>query len=234
LAAACIPLAATALAGCKTTQQANDRRELWASRTLASRVPVDVTKENPDVKVERVAVVRGKDGGAIVAVLRNVSDHVVNDLPIEAGVGNQPVNVGKAFTYAQTRAPALDPGEEGTWVFHPKKPLPAGAPFARVGEPPSPALASTDELPQLEAISPISDANSANTTLSVRITNKSDIPQYDLEVYAVATKGKDYAAAGVAPIEHLGSNGDATVEVPLTGDAKGAPVQLFVSPIYFK
>jgi hypothetical protein len=229
--ATCIPLAATALAGCKTTQQSNDRLELRADRTLASRVPIDVAKQSPDVRVERTAVVDGAKGGAIVAVLKNVSDHVTSDLPIEAGVGGQPLNSGKTFSYGQTRAPALDPGEETTWVFQSDKRLPPGAPFARVGTAPSPALATTGSLPEIDA-SPAS--GSTNSTLSVKITNKSDIPQYDLEVYAVAKKGQQYTAAGAAAIEHLGSNGSKTVDVPLAGETKGAQVQLFISPIYFK
>jgi hypothetical protein len=231
--ATCIPLAATALTGCKTTQQSNDRLELRAKRELTSRVPVDVRKQNPEIKVERTAVVIGAKGkgGAIVAVLKNVSDHVTNDLPIEVGVGGEPLNSGKTFTYGQTRAPALDPGEETTWVFQSDKPLPAGAPFARVGTPPSPALATAGSLPGIEA----SQASPpANSTLSVKITNKSDIPQYDLEVYAAAKKGQRYVLAGATAVEHVGSNGSTTVDVPLTGDAKEAPVKLFVSPIYFK
>jgi hypothetical protein len=231
--ASCIPLATTALAGCKTTQQSNDRLELRATREISSRVPVDVPKENPDIKVERTAVVDGAKGkgGAIVAVLKNVSDHVTNDLPIEAGVGGQPLNSGKTFTYGQTRAPALDPGEETTWVFQSDKLLPAGAPFARVGSPPSPALATTHSLPGIEA----SQASPpTNSTLSVKITNKSDIPQYDLEVYAAAKKGQRYVVAGATGVEHLGSNESTTVDVPLSGDAKGTSVQLFISPIYFK
>ncbi|MDX6627218.1 MAG: hypothetical protein QOE56_2207 [Solirubrobacterales bacterium] len=230
MVATCIPLAATALAGCKTTQQSNDRLELRAHRTLASRVPVDVAKQNPDIRVERTAIVDGDKGGAIVAVLKNVSDHVTSDLPIEVGVGGQPLNSGKAFSYGQTRAPALDPGEETTWVFQTDKPLPGGAPFARVGTPPSPALATADSLPDIEA-SPASAP--ANSTLSVKITNKSDIPQYDLAVYAAAKKGQRYVVAGTGAVEHLGSNGSTTVNVPLTGDAK-ASLRLFVSPIYFK
>jgi hypothetical protein len=233
LAATCIPLAATALAGCKTTQQSNDRLELRATREISSRVPVDVRKQNPEIKIERTAVVNGEKGkgGAIVVVLKNVSDHVTSDLPIEVGVGGQPLNSGKTFTYAQTRAPALDPGEETTWVFQATKPLPAGAPFARVGMPPSPALATPDSLPGIEARTASVPTNS---TLSVKITNKSDIPQYDLAVYAVAKKAQRYVEAGTGELEHLGSNGGTTIDVPLTGNAKAADLQLFVSPIYFK
>jgi hypothetical protein len=236
LAATCVPLAATALAGCKTTQQSNDRLELRAKRELASRVPVDVRKQNPEIKVERTAVVDGAKGkgGAIVAVLKNVTGHVTNDLPIEVGVGGQPLNSGKTFTYGQTRAPALDPGEETTWVFQSDKPLPAGAPFARVGTPPSPPLATTGSLPGIEADPAPGVSAAANSTLSVKITNKSDIPQYDLEVYAAARKGQRYVVAGTTGVEHLGSNGSTTVDVPLTGDAKGTRVQLFIAPIYFK
>jgi hypothetical protein len=233
LAATCIPLAVTALAGCKTTQQSNDRLELRSTRELTSRVPVDVRKQNPEIKIVQTAVVNGprEKGGAIVAVLKNVSDHVTNDLPIEVGVGGQPLNSGKTFTYAQTRAPALDPGQQTTWVFQTAKPLPGGAPFARVGTPPSPALATTGSLPEIEA-SPASAPT--NSTLSVKITNKSDIPQYDLAVYAAAKKGQHYVVAGTGGVEHLGSNGSTTIDLPLTGDAEAADLQFFVSPIYFK
>ena len=223
------------LPGCETTQDANARLLLRGDHTRASRLPVNVTTTDPNVKVLAADAVRGKDNGAIVVSLRNDGDTTATDLPIEVGVrsggSETPLNAKGAEYYGENHAPALPPGKGTTWVFPVAKAVPPGTAFARVGPPPAGAATPGDDLPEIQAElqNPL-----ANSTLSVKITNKSDIPQYDMGVYAVAKKGSSYVAAGEATLEHLGSNGTATVQVPVAGDGQGAQFQIFVTPTFFK
>jgi hypothetical protein len=234
--ALCLLLAVVA-AGCKTTQQSNDRLEIRAKRTIEARTPIDVTRVNPDVKVVRAVLVRGKGGGAVVVTLVNTGSESATELPLEVGVkgdgGEEALNAGKTLGYAENHAPALEPGQETTWVFKTGEPLPAGdTAFAKIGaEPADPLTAPGDDLPDLEAVM---QGTPTGGSLSVKITNKSDIPQYDLGVYATAKKGRRFVVAGQATIEHIGSNEDKTVAVPLIGDPKDATVQLFITPTYFE
>jgi hypothetical protein len=226
--AALLPVAFAA-SGCQTTQQQNDRLELRATRELASRKPVAVDKPSPDVKVTGTSVVSGKDGSAIVVALQNNGTKAASDLPIEVGAGGRVLNGGKELPYFQTHAPALAPGERGTWVFTTKEKA-GGDPFAKVGAAPSPPVSSADGLPELAATASAQQGGS----VTVDVANKSDIPQYDLQVYAVAKDAHGYLAAGAATLEHLGSGSDHSVALHLTGDPKNAPVQLFTSPTYFE
>jgi hypothetical protein len=235
IVAICIP-GAIALSGCKTTQQSNDRLALRAKRTLEGRKPVHVSRPNADIKVEEATLVRGPKGGAVVVVLRNEGAKIASDLPIEVGVrdggGETVLNAGKTLPYFQSHAPALAPGGKTTWVFRSEKPLPAGgAAFAKVGVAGPQPLTEPSRLPDVSvsAASPVT-----NSTLSVTIRNNTDVPQYDLEVYATAKKGRSYVAAGQTAVEHIGSDSSATVELPLIGEPKGARIELFTSPTYFQ
>ncbi len=69
--AASLVVIATAVSGCATTQDANKRASIQADRTLASRKPLVLRGTDEAVRVVRTSVVSGKDGSAIVVVLRN-------------------------------------------------------------------------------------------------------------------------------------------------------------------
>ena len=60
------------------------------------------------------------------------------------------------------------------------------------------------------------------------------MPQYDLDVYAVAWRGRRLVAAGRGSLAALGGGHATTVQVPLTGDAHGAQIHLETSPTIFK
>jgi len=223
-----------AVSGCATTQDANKRIDARFDRTLSSRKPLDFTGSDPDVRVTDTAVVKGKEGSAIVVLLRNHGDHPVNDLPIEVGPrGGRPLNTEANVPYFQSHAPAIAPGEEVAWVYTTKEPLPSGAAFARVGARPA-AAPTADNLPDVtvddSSLTSGRDAGSVQT----EVRNDSGVPQYDLDVYAVARRGGRYVAAGRTTLEHLGVSKSAHLTLSLLGDAKGAHVQVFAPPTLFE
>jgi hypothetical protein len=233
LAAASLLLAA-AVSGCATTQDANQRASIQADRTIASRQPLAFKGSSPDVRVVDTSVVRGRDGSAIVVVLRNTGDAPVNDLPLEVGLrGGRPLNVGANVPYFQSHAPAIAPGEEATWVYPTKDRLESGSAFARVAGPPA-DTPKADRVPELQVsdsgFSPSKDGGSVRA----EVTNDSGVPQYGLDVYAVARKHGRYVAAGRTSLAHLGVSKSAHLTLTLVGDAKGADVQIFVPPTLFE
>jgi hypothetical protein len=231
LAAASLAVLAAAVSGCATTQDSNKRISVRFDRTLASRKPLDLRGTDPNVKVVRTAVVDGKDGSAIVVVLRNTGEEPVNDLPIEVGPrGSSPLNTAANVPYFQSHAPAIAPGEEVTWVYASKDPIGSSEAFARVGRPSSPPLTTAGHVSELET-----SGKSGGSGVKAEVTNDTGVPQYDLDVYAVALKGGRYVAAGRASLEHLGVSKSAHVTLPLAGgDAKGTRIQVFAPQTLFQ
>jgi hypothetical protein len=228
LAASLVALA-TVVSGCATTQDANKRASINADRILASRQPLDLKGADRDVQVVRTSVINGKDGSAIVVVLRNRGDEPVNDLPIEVGPeGGEAVNTRPNVPYFQSHAPAIGPGQKATWVYVSKEPLHSSAAFAKVGTAANPPT-------RAGSVSELDTGGSARgSSVRAEVTNDLGIPQYDLDVYAVARRGGRYVAAGRANLEHLGVSKTARFTLPLVGDAKGAHVQIFAPQTLFQ
>jgi hypothetical protein len=197
-----------ALGGCTTTQDVNKRYALRAQRILEGRKPLRVGTPNPDVAVDRVAVVRGH-GTAFVVELSNRGGEALTDLPISVGVGRKYVNERRGLDYYQTRVAAIAPHGHVRWVFATRRPVPKhGRPFARVGTPRATQAAT---LPRIAV---------AGDAAHARLTNRSGIPQYNLPVYALVRNGGRYVAAGRATVEELDRR--AAVSIPLRGKPGGS------------
>jgi hypothetical protein len=229
LGATSLLVLAAAVSGCATTQDANKRASIDADRTLASREPLVLRGTARNVQVVSTSVINGKGDSAVVVVLRNRGDQPVNDLPIEVGPeGGKPVNTRRNVPYFQSHAPAIAAGDEATWVYVSKEPLHANRAFARVGSPASQPT-TAEHLSELDA-----GGSSHGSSVHAEVTNDIGIPQYDLDVYAVARKGGRYVAAGRANLEHLGVSKTARLTLPLIGDAKGAQIQVFAPQTLFQ
>jgi hypothetical protein len=230
LASAALAILAAAVSGCATTQDANKRAAIAADRTLASRKPLELKRTDPYVQVVSTTVLTGPHGSAVVAVLRNRGDEPVNDLPIEVGPeGGQPVNTRPNVPYFQSHGPAIAPGEQTTWVYVSKDPLGARRAFVRVGAPEPSPVTTAGHVDELDTT-----GSGAGSAVQAQVTNDTGVPQYDLDVYAVARRGGRYVAAGRANLVHLGVTKSARLRLPLIGDAKGAQVQVFAPQTLFQ
>ena len=65
------------------------------------------------------------------------------------------------------------------------------------------------------------------------VSNRSGIPQYDLQVYAVAIRAGRDVGAGRAEVTHLGTNATTTLSVTLLGVDQGAALRLIALPTIF-
>jgi hypothetical protein len=228
--------AVTALAGCDSTQQKNARAELKAKRELGSRELPATARRNPHVRVERVALVRGKAGsGAIVVKLRGTGPKPLTDVPIAVGIRGSDgqsrlVNAKRHLNWFQTHVPAIPAGGTVTWVYKGARGVKGGdRAFAKVGVPAKPVLSSASSLPQIDA----APTSGGGAKRRVSVENVSDVPQYGLQVYAFARRGGRYLAAGKTEIEHLGTGQRVTVAVPLTGSARKQPLRVEAIPTMF-
>jgi hypothetical protein len=224
------------LAGCDSTQQKNARARVVATRELDSRRTPHVEGRSQLVRVREVALVRGPRASAIVVALRSRAATALTDLPIVVGVRARdgrrtPLNAIRNLDWFQTHVPAVAAGGEATWVFVTRRPVARGVrPYARVGASTAAAVRWDGTLPQIAA----SAAGARDRRVRVALDNASDVPQYGLQVYAVARRGGRYVAAGKTAIRHLGTGERLTTSVSLVGPARLRAVTIQAIPTIFE
>jgi hypothetical protein len=119
-------------------------------------------------------------------------------------------------------------------VFVTKDDVPEGDPFAKVGKQAQPPLTVAETLPAVEVSQTGTSVGKGGGTVDLQVSNSSGVPQYDLEIYATASKDGKVVAAGTATLDDL-ENGDShAVKLALVGDPKGARVDVFAPPTIFK
>jgi hypothetical protein len=220
------------LSGCATTMQKNARTLVLNQRTLAAETPVEVTRADPSVKVLGISVVNAPRSAALAVRLLNTSRRPLTDLPISVGIRtaagrriylNRSANGG----YFDAHVAAIGAGAITTWVF--TAPRVQGRPFAAVGFPhPSPTTAS-----ELPALTVTARGGVLHGRLRITVSNRSGIPQYGLQVYAVALRGDRTSAAARGTITELDGGARASIALRLVGNAAGARLQLYVLPTTF-
>jgi hypothetical protein len=188
------------------------------------------------LRVTRIALVSGRSGSAIVVRLHNPGTRTVSDLPISVGLRKgaarqRPLNVKspEEFSYFDAHVPVIAPGATVTWVFTTTRHVPAAAkPYAIVGARPSVRAPRVTAAPVVSA-SPTGKAPWFPQA-AVTLHNRSSVPQYQLQVYAVTRRGRQYVAAGAVTVPHLGSGGRHPVTVPLLGHPARGRLELEALP----
>jgi hypothetical protein len=224
---------AVPLAGCTTTQHEAQREQLDSARLRAALESTRVTVANPTVVPATVEIVRGGGGTAIVVSVRNRGAKPVTDLPISVGyqtAGGPKVylNATANLQYFEAHLPAIAAKRSLTWVYTIAKSLPNGVePFAIVGRKPSaPAL-----LTETDVKIGVSYGHAAgSSSVTVRVDNTSSVPQYQLQVYAYATRAGRYVAAGNATVPELDGGAKQAVRVKLISSAPSANLHVVAIP----
>ena len=237
MSAACIATlpAALGLTGCVPTQRIAARARLVSARELASQGTTEVSRPNPDVTVGRLTLIHTQTGTAVVASLRNNASSTLTDLPISVGIHTHAshtvyLNRSANLDYFDSHVAAIAPHNVTIWVFTTRRRVAGGRPFATVGvsqlHPPAGA-----RLPQIDLST--RTEQSAPGSVAVSVSNRSGIPQYDLPIYAVATRAGREVAAGRAAVTHLGTGATTTLSINLLGESQRATVRLIVLPTIF-
>ena len=228
---------ACCLAGCSTTMQTAARLQLNSARVRASEESTRVAAAGHAVRVTRVAVVGGRGKTAFVVEVRNVTSHQLSDLPISVGVRTanrrQYLNAqsGRENFYFGAHLPVIGPRRTMTWVYSIARRLPPSAkPFAIVGADPSPRVATVAEPPLIEARTAPSQRGARARALRIAVRNLSSVPQYQLQVYAVARNQGHYVAAGSLTIAQLDGQMSKTFDLGLVGRADRGDVELEALP----
>jgi hypothetical protein len=245
LATAVVLAAAAVMAGCSTTQQTAARLQLNAARIRASEQPTEVKAPGHAVDVTRVARIVTGGRTAFIVQVRNSAGRPMSDLPISVGVrvrGKRPIYLNRQSTaelsYFEAHLPLVAAGETLTWVYTTDRRLPAHArPFAVVGGTPSNHAPRSNPLPVIRAsaVAPTTATSAAGASpLAVSLHNLSSVPQYQLQVYAVAERAGRYVAAGSFTVPHLGSNASSRLKLPILGHINHARLQIEAAPTIFQ
>lgn len=239
MSAACIATlpVALVLTGCVSTQRIAARARLVSARELTSQSATEVTQANPDVTIGRLTLIRTHTGTAIVASLRNDASSTLTDLPISVGIRtptNHSVYLNRSanLDYFDSHIAAIAPHSVTTWVFTTRRRVPGGPPFATVGASQLHSSAG-GRLPQIDVALRAGRSAPARATVAVSVSNRSGIPQYDLQIYAVAIRGGRDVGAGRIGVTHLGTNATTTLSITLLGRSQGATLRLIALPTIF-
>jgi hypothetical protein len=226
--AAAVLTAAGLLSGCVSTQTKAARLRVNADRIRASQSDTRVTVANPEVTVTSVGVVSAGRQAAFVVTVRNNGDRPRSDLPISVGYRRDAhhavyLNGAAGLEYFSAHLPVVEAHGSLTWVFTPTRKLPRHArPFAIVGNTPSVPGAADGRPPAIR----VGTDTDTRGRLTVNVHNLSDIPQYQLPVYAIAERDGRTTAAGAATVQELDAGASQTLRLPLLGRIGNAPVRL--------
>jgi hypothetical protein len=217
------------ICGCTTTQTTAARLQLNNTRLRAVSLPVRVKagRTSASVTVSARTVLSTRGHFTAVVTLENHSNAAVSDLPLSVGYreGTKTVylNGAAGLNYFDNHIPSIAAHGSLTWVdTGSAAKLPRGArTFARVGATPTSVLGQFT--PPTISVTPVTAAAAAKkaTTLTVHLTNRSSIPQYQLPVYAVVTEGSHILAARDTSITDLAGGAKAVVRIVIPASGAG-------------
>lgn len=221
-------------AGCQSTQSKS--AELAENGAAASKEQgLKIARASRDVDVTRSLLINDGNGTAAVVELENTSKRTLVDVPIAIDVrkGGKTVfsNDAPGLEPSLVGVAALKPGQSLAWVndqvFAPgtKIATKVGATSER---PPA-------KLPDVE-VGPPRMGGDATSGIAAegKVTNRSDLLQRKLVIYAVARKGGKVVAAGRGQVERLKPHSDATYQIFFIGNPEGAQVELAAPPTTFQ
>jgi hypothetical protein len=224
---------AGAVSGCVTTQHTAKMVRLNNDRGVVSQADTRVVHVNSNVKPVKIGLVRSAHATALIVTIHNAGKRTQSDLPISVGYTRAGrtdyLNLSKSLKYFDTHLPGIRAHRNLTWVYTTPHQVPNGAHlFARIGQRPDPAAPA--------GTSPISltlqTQSVSNDHLSLVVTNNSELPQYQLQIYSYARHDGRYVAAANVTLNGVNAGATEHVQLALVGKLAGAhPITTVVPTI---
>jgi hypothetical protein len=221
-------------AGCQTSQ--DKARDLAARAQANAPKPLVIAKQNPDVKVVDTTLLSDQNGDAVVVTLKNEGKDTLVNVPIlidlHAGKKSVYRNDEPGLEAALNHVPAIEPGETVDWVNDQLNPIskPDSA-KVKVGIPEEPAPA---KLPEIATSPPHLQSTSLGPKVAGSVTNKSQIDQLKLVLFAVARSGGRVVAAGRGGVKKLKAGDGHAYSLFFIGNPTGGDVTVTAPPTTFK
>jgi hypothetical protein len=221
-------------AGCESTQDKAREIQAQNEQALAAEEGVEITRTNEDVKVAGTTLLHDQYGDAIVVELQNTSNRAQVNVPIlvdlrDAKGKSVYRNDIPGLDPALTHVPLILPGETVDWVNDQLSPT-AQPKSAKVEVGVSNETAPA-KLPEV-AVSPARIVNDPNGIVAQgTVTNKSQIDQTKLVLFAVARSGGKVVAAGRGQFKNLKvESRPGKYDIFFIGNPQGAEVDVTAPP----
>jgi hypothetical protein len=227
-------LAGSVIAGCESTQDKARDVQAQNEQALASEQGVEVTEANKEVKVVGTTLLHDQYGDAVVVELQNTSNETQVNVPILVDLRDakgQSIykNDLPGLDPALNHVPLIRPGETVDWVNDQLTP-PAQPKSVKVTVGVSNESAPA-QIPEL-AVSPARLVNDPNGIVAQgTVTNKSQLDQLKLVLFAVARAGGKVVAAGRGQFKALKVGArPGKYDVFFIGDPSGAEIEVTAPP----
>ena len=234
-AAALLLLAPLVLTACESTQSRSAKLEAEGANLVKTKT-IDVGAANRKVNVVDKTVITDQYGSVVVVQLENKSDQGLADAPIAINVKDKAGrsvyrNNSAGVETGLIQVPVIKPRDQVYWVND--QVLATGEPASvdvKVGEAPKQL---PDDIPQIDVSEPqIKVDPTSGIEATGTASNKSDIEQTDLVLYAIARKGGKIVAAGRGLIPKLKVGGKTeTYHIFFIGNPTGAEISVIAPPV---
>jgi hypothetical protein len=222
------------LAACQSSQdKARELREQGLA-DVAAQEGITIEQRNKEIKVVGTTLLHDQYGDAVVVELQNTSKQAQVNVPIlidlrdakgKSVYRNDVPGLEPSLTYV----PLLAPGETVDWVNDQLQPN--GEPASvkvKVGVPAEPA---PGQIPELAVSPPQLHEDSSGIEVEGSVTNKSQVDQTDLVIFAVARSGGKVVAAGRGQVKKLKvGTAPGRYNIFFIGDPRGAEVSVKAPP----
>jgi hypothetical protein len=237
-AAAPLVFALLAFSGCQSTQEKSAILESKGA-DVAKLEKIKIGAANQAVEVLETTVLTDQFGSAVVLRLKNNSPGPQAAVPVGLDVKDAKAksiykNDIQGLENGLVQVPVIEARSEGWWVHD--QVLVTQTPKiaeATLGKPEAQAPAKVpriDVSPPFLETDPVSGMN-----VTGKVTNKSNVEQIDLLLYAVATKGGKVVAAGRGLIPKLKTDGKPEFyRIYFIGDPKNADIEVVAMPSTFE
>jgi hypothetical protein len=226
--------ASSLLTACESTQdKAKKIQAEGAAQLAAAAQPLTIPKPSKDVKVVSSTLLHDQYGDAVVVELRNTSKQAQVNFPILVdvrGANGKTVyeNNLAGLEPNLNHVPLIEPGQTFTWVNDQLNAdtLPKSVKVT-VGGSTGQAPA---KLPQIDLGAAKVEDDPSGIVAKGTVTNKSQIEQVGLVVFAVARSGGKVVAAGRAVVKKLKAGKPFRYQLFFIGDPKGAQLDVTAPP----
>ncbi|MEX0620474.1 MAG: hypothetical protein WD181_02740 [Solirubrobacterales bacterium] len=226
------------LNGCESTQEKSAKLEAQGSE-VAKVEKIKIGATNQSIDLVETTLLTDQYGSAVVLRLKNSSPDTQVEVPVGLVVKN---GQGKALYRNDIqgledgliRIPIIEGNSESWWVHDqvlvaqiPKKAE------VTLGKPETRAPAG---IPKIVASPPVLETDPVSgVNVTGKVTNRSNVEQIDLLLYAVATKGGNVVAAGRGLIPKLKTDGKPEFyRIYFIGDPKNADIEVIAMPSNFE
>jgi hypothetical protein len=231
-----ISLALAAVAGltltaCESSQDKS--REIRARAVAAAPKPLVIPKPNKDIKVVDTTLLHDQNGDAIVVELKNESKQTLVSVPILVDIRDAKgktiyKNDTAGLDFALNHVAVLQPGETFFWV---NDQLTGQGQTAKVTVGQPDAKPAAGPLPELAVSPPKAGNDFSGAKVSGTVTDKSEVDQSHLILFAVARQGGRIVAAGRGQIKALKVEAKpASYVIYFIGNPVGADVEIQAPP----